>query len=81
MIVGKKLMMRGAQKTRKTQSCSITASREKFRDLVVKTATRSAKKSFESVVLEVYGTPLSGKNGETDSFEWRFLEWLAKGAK
>jgi hypothetical protein len=57
------------------------ASREKFRDLVIKTATRSSKKSFESVVLEVYGTPLSGKNSETDSFEWRFLEWLGKGAK
>jgi hypothetical protein len=27
----------------------------------------------------VYGVPLSGKNGSTDSLEWRFLEWLAKG--
>lgn len=56
-------------------------SKEKFRDLLLRTASRSAKKSFEAVVLEVYQVPLSGKNGETDSLEWRFLEWLGKGAK
>ena len=28
---------------------------------------------------EIYGTPLSGKNGKTPSLEWKFLDWLEKG--
>ena len=42
-------------------------------------ATREADKSFEALVEEVYGLPLTGANSETDSLEWRFLEWVAKG--
>jgi hypothetical protein len=56
-------------------------SKAKFREMLVKTATRPAKTSFEAVISDVYKVPLSGKNGETDSLEWRFLEWLGKGAK
>lgn len=52
----------------------------KYKDLMKKLAARDpAAKSFEDLVVEVYGVPLSGKNGETDCLEWRFLEWLGKG--
>ena len=54
-------------------------SAEKFRTLLKKLATREPDKSFEALVAEVYGVPLSDRNGEVDSLEWRYLGWLAKG--
>lgn len=51
----------------------------KWKQLMKALAARAEGKSFEDVVLEVYGVPLSGRNGATDSLEWRFIGWLAKG--
>lgn len=55
------------------------ASAAKWKQLMKALASRAEGKTFEDVAKEVYGVPLSGKNGETDSLEWRFIEWLAKG--
>jgi len=55
------------------------ASAAKWKQLLKALGARTEEKSFEDVVLEVYGVPLSGKNGSTDSLEWRFIDWLAKG--
>jgi len=55
------------------------ASTAKWGQLLKALAVRTEGQSFEDVVLAVYGVPLSGKNGATDSLEWRFLDWLAKG--
>ena len=55
------------------------ASAAKWKQLLKALASRTEDKSFEDVVLEVYGVPLSGKNSSTDSLEWRFIDWLAKG--
>jgi hypothetical protein len=55
------------------------ASAAKYRELMKKLGTREPGKKFEDIIAELYGVPISGKNGETDSLEWRFLEWLAKG--
>ena len=55
------------------------ASAAKYKDLMKKLATREPTKSYDDLVSEIYGVPLSGKNGETDSLEWRYLEWLGKG--
>ena len=55
------------------------ASAAKYKDLMRKLATREPTKAFDDLVNEIYGVPLSGKNGETDSLEWRYLEWLGKG--
>ena len=35
--------------------------------------------SFEQLVQSIYSLPLSGKDGKTDSLEWRYLDWLGKG--
>ena len=35
--------------------------------------------SFDDLVGEVFGLPISAENGETDSLEWQYLEWIAKG--
>lgn len=53
----------------------------KFRELLRKVALRSTDTGFEALVKEIYGVPLSARNGETASLEWRFLQWLAKGGK
>ena len=50
----------------------------KYRTLMKKVAAGGGK-GFEDVVQDVYGLPISGKNGQTESLEWRFLGWLAKG--
>ena len=55
------------------------ASAAKFRDLMKKMSGRTKEEPFDPVVQEVYGVALSGPNGETDSLEWRFLDWLGKG--
>lgn len=52
---------------------------EKRRELARKVAARDSTQSFEALVAEVYGVPLSGENGAKPSLEWRFLEWLGKG--
>lgn len=51
----------------------------KWKQLMRALASRAEGKSFEDVVQEVYGVPLSAKNGTSDSLEWRFLDWLGKG--
>jgi hypothetical protein len=55
------------------------ASGAKFEELLKKVASRDPSLTFEDLVQQVYGKPLSGKNGETDSLEWSYLEWLGKG--
>lgn len=54
------------------------ASRAKFGELMRRIGAKD-RKPFEAVVQEVYGVPISERNGEKDSLEWRFLAWLAKG--
>jgi hypothetical protein len=51
----------------------------RFRDLLHKMHGRDASEPFEALVQEIYGVPLSAKDGETDTLEWRYLKWLAKG--
>ncbi len=51
----------------------------KWKQLMRALAARAEGKTFEDVVQEVYGLPLSAKNGTSDSLEWRFLDWLGKG--
>ncbi|MBK7644001.1 MAG: hypothetical protein IPJ19_13285 [Planctomycetes bacterium] len=51
----------------------------KWKQLMKALAARDESKTFEDVVLEIYGVPLSSKNGSVDSLEWRYLGWLAKG--
>jgi len=51
----------------------------KYRELMHALVPREEGKTLDDLVLKVYGVALSAKNGETDSLEWRFLEWLAKG--
>ena len=52
----------------------------RFRDLLRKMQGRDpASEPFEALVQEIYGVPLSAANGETDTLEWRYLKWLAKG--
>jgi hypothetical protein len=55
------------------------ASAAKYAELMRTLATREPDVAFDDVVAKIYGVPLSGKNLETDSLEWRFLDWLAKG--
>jgi hypothetical protein len=55
------------------------ASAQKYSELLKALSARAAEKPFDEVVKEVYGVPLSDKNGEVDSLEWRFLKWLDKG--
>ncbi|MBK7877376.1 MAG: hypothetical protein IPJ77_16835 [Planctomycetes bacterium] len=54
------------------------ASKAKFGELLRRVGAKD-KPAFEALVLELYGVPLSERNGEKDSLEWRFLAWLAKG--
>ena len=51
---------------------------EAFAKLLERARNRSKSDTLSSMVLEVYGLPLSGQNGETDSLEWRFLEFISK---
>jgi hypothetical protein len=44
-----------------------------------KSVERDASQPFEELVQSIYSLPLSGKDGKTDSLEWRFLDWLGKG--
>lgn len=53
----------------------------KFRELLRKVAVRDTDKGFEVLVKEIYGVPLSARNGDTASLEWRFLQWLSKSGK
>ncbi|MBI5432953.1 MAG: hypothetical protein HZA52_09005 [Planctomycetes bacterium] len=55
------------------------AAKEKFSKLVRALSTCTLERSFEVVVSEVYGVPISGKDGTTDSLEWRFLKWIQSG--
>jgi hypothetical protein len=54
-------------------------SQARFAQLLEAQATRKNRTAFHEVVESVYGVPLSGENGETDSLEWRFLAYLKKG--
>jgi len=51
---------------------------EAFAKLLQRAKNRSKSDTLSSMVLEIYGLPLSAQNGETDSLEWRFLEFVAK---
>jgi hypothetical protein len=51
----------------------------KYKKLMRAMANRAEGQTIDAIVKDIYGLPLSGKNGETDSLEWRFLDWLAKG--
>ncbi len=51
---------------------------EAFAQLLNRARNRGKSDTLSSMVLEVYGIPLSAKNGETDSLEWRFLVYVAK---
>jgi hypothetical protein len=53
----------------------------RFRALNRRLATRDSSTSFSEVVEEIYGVPLSGPNEESDSLEWRYLEYLSKGGR
>lgn len=55
------------------------ASATKYKELIRTLGTRDSTVTLDAVVLKVYGIPISGNNGETDSLEWRFLDYLAKG--
>jgi hypothetical protein len=55
------------------------ASAARFRDLMRKSAESDGSQPFEELVKSIYSVPLSGKDGKTDSLEWRFLDWLGKG--
>jgi hypothetical protein len=54
-------------------------SQAKYAKLMQALATRAEGSTIDTIVQGIYGLPLSGKNGDVDSLEWRFLEWLAKG--
>ena len=54
-------------------------SAQKYRQFLKALADRPDEKTTEDVIKDVYGTPLSDKNGDADSLEWRFLKWLDKG--
>ncbi len=53
----------------------------KFRELLHKVAARATDDGFDALVKQVYGMPLSARNGDTASMEWRFLQWLSKSGK
>lgn len=55
------------------------ASAAKWKELLKALATRAEGASLEDVAQQIYGVPLSDKDGEKDSLEWRFIDWLAKG--
>ncbi len=54
------------------------ASPAAFARLLERLRTRSKSDTLSSMVGEVYGIPLSGVDGETDSLEWRFLARVSK---
>jgi len=51
---------------------------EAFAKLLERARNRDKTDTLSSMVLEVYGLPLSGPNGKTDSLEWRFLQFISK---
>jgi hypothetical protein len=50
----------------------------KWRAAVRGLATLSEERTLDALVEEVYGLPISGKDGSADSLEWRFLKALSK---
>ena len=57
------------------------ANAKQFAELGRRLATRSDGESFDSIIEELYGAPISAADGETDSLEWRFLEYVSKGGR
>jgi hypothetical protein len=55
------------------------AARSKFRTLLRGLSSLGEKRTFDDVVTDVYGVPLSSADGKADSLEWRFLKFLEKG--
>lgn len=51
-------------------------SEEAYRTLLRRMGDLGADDSFEALVEEVYGLPISGADSATDSLEWRYLHWL-----
>jgi len=39
-------------------------------------SVRSSGADLDAVFQEIYGIPISAKDGKTDNLEWRFLHWL-----
>jgi hypothetical protein len=58
-----------------------TENAQKFATLTRRLATRSDNETFDGIVEELYSLPLSAKDGETDSLEWRFLTYVSKGGR
>jgi hypothetical protein len=54
------------------------ANAAKWSELLSGMNTLDGSKSFDQLVLEVYGVPISAKDGSVDSLEWRFLRALPK---
>ncbi len=54
------------------------ANAERWRELLAGLDTLDGTKTFGRLVEEVYGVPISAKDGSTDSLEWRFLRALPK---
>lgn len=50
-----------------------------FRKLVRGMDELNAERTFDQLVEEVYGVPISAANDSVDSLEWQFLGWLPKG--
>lgn len=52
------------------------ASRTKFRELMADLGKRTTDVPADEFIAKHYGLPLSGKDGSSDSLEWRFLKWI-----
>jgi len=53
-------------------------SQAKFAELMRKVAEVAGAATFEELVKEVYGVPLSASDNSAPSLEWSYLNWLAK---
>ena len=49
-----------------------------FHSLMAAHADPFGDVTFADMVQKTYGVPISGENADTDSMEWRFLEWISK---
>ncbi|MCE9595368.1 MAG: hypothetical protein K8S98_14370 [Planctomycetes bacterium] len=54
-------------------------SKDKFAKLARQLASCTPERTLDQVFAEVYGIPLSAKDGSTDNLEWRFLKWIQNG--
>ena len=54
------------------------ANAEKWAELLAGLNKLDGSITFDQLIEQVYGVPISGKDGSTDSLEWRFLRALPK---